>query len=161
MKPAFCAFSLVVIAVLVAGCGAMRVGGSAACPDCKGEAKRSVCSLCLGEGYRVEKHELSIDRCVTCLGMGRSSPRYRPALGETIDRYASICPSCSGLGGERLINPVRVFCNQCSGQGQGSARLICARCEGSGKWRGIFRRGKNRRGWVPAPSKILRSPNTE
>ena len=125
------------------------------CPDCKGEANRSVCGICWGEGLRADGQKERLDRCPTCLGTGQNQTMYRPPLSEALARFASICPSCAGRGEKKVVSPLLVHCKRCNGTGKGSVRVFCQRCEGTGEKRGIFRRGKNRKGWVPVPSAIV------
>ena len=141
------------LAGFLGGCGSSSTAFThSICPDCNGDSNRTICSTCWGEGYRVEENRVSHRRCVTCLGMGRNTTMHRPAQNETISRYASICPSCSGRGEIRIVTPIRVFCQRCDGTGNGRTPVICGRCRGSGEWRGIFRAGKNLRGWIPRSS---------
>ena len=149
------------VAASLCGCGVLSMGGmGSVCPDCKGDANRSICSTCWGEGYRVDEKKVSFERCPTCLGTGQNKTMHRPVVNEALAQFISICPSCSGRGQKEKITVVRVFCQRCQGSGKGVTKVICARCEGSGEWRGVFRSGKNRKGWIPAPSPllILRSP---
>jgi DnaJ-class molecular chaperone len=146
----------------VLGCWATFMGGclsfSAAdsvCPDCEGQAKRSLCGICWGKGLRVEKQQVTYERCPTCLGTGQNQTMFRPSLNETLARFASICPSCSGRGEKKVVTPLLVHCEGCRGTGNGPTQVFCGRCQGSGQRRGIFRRGKNRKGWIPVPSAIL------
>lgn len=144
---------LACLAGFLGGCGSSSTAFSRSiCPDCNGESNSSICSTCWGEGYRIEENRASQQRCATCLGTGRNNTMYRPTQNETIARYASICPSCSGRGQNRIITPIRVFCQRCDGTGKGRTPVICGRCRGSGQWKGVFRAGKNLRGWIPMPS---------
>lgn len=125
------------------------------CPDCNGDANRTMCSTCWGEGLRVEEHKVSFDQCATCLGTGQNQTMYRPVVSEVLAQYTLVCPSCSGRGQKRMVTPIRVFCKRCNGSGRGITRVICARCNGSGRWKGIFRSGKNQKGWIAAPSQFI------
>lgn len=137
------------------GCGSrLAILNRSVCPDCNGESNSTLCSTCWGEGFRVEEYRVSFERCPTCLGTGQNNTMYRPVQNESIARFASICPSCSGRGQKRVNTPIRVFCKRCNGTGKGGTPVICGRCRGSGEWKGIFRAGKNLRGWIPMPSQL-------
>jgi len=144
------------VAVSLGGCSVLGIGGKeSVCSDCRGQAVRSICSSCWGEGYRVEEEKVSFERCPTCLGIGQSNPAHRPEPSEALVHFTSICPSCSGRGQKRRVTPIRVFCQRCQGDGKGLTSVVCGRCGGSGQWKGIFRSGKNRKGWIPTPSQSL------
>ena len=147
-------------ALLLLGCGGGGGGVFASfCPNCKGEGNRTCCSDCWGEGLRVDEEKISYNHCSTCFGSGQNPGGNQPFYNETLAQLTMHCPSCGGRGRKRIVTPVRVHCERCDGTGEGSTKMICARCNGSGRWRGIFRSGKNLKGWVPAPSQFILPKN--